>query len=114
MNISTLCRRAAVAIDADASLDEAALRMFDEHVGALLVVTGNNPPKVVGVMTDRDIVVDAIARRNALGDELRIGHLAKSPPLAVQGTADVHDRGIAPAPQAQWPVYPYFGTAANH
>jgi CBS domain-containing protein len=170
MNISTLCRRAAVAIDADASLDEAALRMFDEHVGALLVVTGNNPPKVVGVVTDRDIVVDAIARRNALGDDLRIGHLAKSPPLAVQGTADVHeaaaameqagvrrllvvdddggvisvlsiddlfvavaeelrllasalrkglahehqDRGTAPAPQAQRPVYPYFGTAAAH
>ncbi|HSX92496.1 MAG TPA: CBS domain-containing protein [Hydrogenophaga sp.] len=95
MNIASLCRRAAVAIDADTPLEEAALLMFDEHVGALLVVTGDNPPKVVGVVTDRDIVVDAVARRPALGDGLRIGHLAKSPPLAVQGTAGVHEAAAA-------------------
>ena len=35
MNISTLCRRAAVAIDADASLDEAALRMLYPYFGTV-------------------------------------------------------------------------------
>lgn len=95
MNIVSLCQRAAVAIDADAPLNEAAHRMFDEHVGALLVVTGENPPQVVGVVTDRDIVIDALARSSAAGVDLRIGHLAKSPPLAVRGTADVHEAASA-------------------
>ncbi|MBL0944688.1 MAG: CBS domain-containing protein [Hydrogenophaga sp.] len=95
MNIAHLCRRAAVTVDANTPLEEAALLMFDEHVGALVVVTADEPPKVVGVVTDRDIVVDAVARGPALGDGLLIGHLAKSPPIAVQGTADVHEAAAA-------------------
>lgn len=88
MNMSSLCHREVVGIDAEASLHEAATLMCDEHVGALVVVTGTEPPKVVGMVTDRDFVLDAMGR--AGGDrDLRVGHLAKSPPVAVLGTASV-------------------------
>jgi CBS domain-containing protein len=48
-----------VTIDPSASLADAARRMQDANVGMLPVVDGD---RVVGVITDRDIVVRAVAR----------------------------------------------------
>ena len=41
MNIASLCSRDVVGILADASLYDAATRMCEEHVGALVVVTSD-------------------------------------------------------------------------
>jgi CBS domain-containing protein len=49
-----------VTIDPSASLADAARRMLDANVGMLPVVDGG---RVVGVITDRDIVVRAVARQ---------------------------------------------------
>jgi CBS domain-containing protein len=49
-----------VTIDPSASLADAARRMQDANVGMLPVVDGD---RVVGVITDRDIVVRAVARQ---------------------------------------------------
>ncbi len=61
MSLADLCNRSPVTIAADASLVEAAQMMRGRHVG-LLVVTpdgGFGPP--IGVLTDRDIVVEVIS-----------------------------------------------------
>lgn len=51
--------RHVVTIDAQASLLDAARRMRDDNVGALPIVENG---KLVGVVTDRDLVVRALAR----------------------------------------------------
>jgi CBS domain-containing protein len=43
--LTNLCTREVVGIDAQASLRDAAALMGDEHVGALVVVTGDELPK---------------------------------------------------------------------
>jgi CBS domain-containing protein len=64
MNIGSICKRDAVTIDEDATLHDAAQRMREQHVGAL-VVTGqaaNSEAAVLGVITDRDLAVEVLAR----------------------------------------------------
>lgn len=94
MNIASLCTRDVVGIRADAPLHEAATRMCEEHVGALVVVTSSEPPQVVGMLTDRDLVLDVLGRVDAPRD-LRAGDLAKSPPLAVPGSASLQEAVVA-------------------
>jgi CBS domain-containing protein len=62
--------------------------MTEEHVGALVVVTRDSPPKVVGVLTDRDMALDVLGRSPSAAD-LRAGDLAKHPPVAVPGSASL-------------------------
>jgi CBS domain-containing protein len=90
MDVSSLCRREVVGIAAEATLHQAATLMCEEHVGALVVVTGAEPPKVVGILTDRDLTLEVLGRPDSAGD-LRAGHLAKAPPIAVLGTASLHE-----------------------
>ena len=94
MNIASLCTRDVVGIRADAPLHEAATRMCEEHVGALVVVTSEEPPKVVGIVTDRDLAIDVLGKEGSPAD-LRVGDLAKSPPLAVLGTASLQEAAQA-------------------
>jgi CBS domain-containing protein len=61
MSLADLCSRSPVTIAADASLVAAAQSMRARHVG-LLVVTpdgGAGPP--IGVLTDRDIVIEVVS-----------------------------------------------------
>ncbi|MBT1539823.1 CBS domain-containing protein [Ralstonia solanacearum] len=62
MRVQDACSPAAVHIPLSCTLQEAARQMRDEHVGAL-IVTEHAPigPRAVGVATDRDIVLDAVA-----------------------------------------------------
>lgn len=63
MNIGSLCKRDIVAIDQGTNLHQAAQLMREEHVGAL-VVTGNGAEgtRVLGVVTDRDLTIEVLAR----------------------------------------------------
>lgn len=90
MDLASLCNREVVGIDAGASLRDAAALMCEEHVGALVVMTGDDPPKVVGLVTDRDLALDVLGRAGNPAD-LKVGHLAKSPPVAVPGSASVRE-----------------------
>lgn len=63
MNIGSICTRHAVTVDASSTLLEAARLMREHHVGALLVVTDvGDGEQVVGIDTDRDLVVEAMHR----------------------------------------------------
>jgi len=59
MTVGELCSKAVVTADPDETIPVAARRMRDRHVGALVVSDGTNP---IGVLTDRDIVVSAVAQ----------------------------------------------------
>lgn len=62
MTVGTICNREVVFIHRDASIPEAARLMREYHVGDLIVVdekTGKRVP--VGIVTDRDIVLEVIA-----------------------------------------------------
>lgn len=63
MNVGEICNRDVVIAHRDESVLEAARRMRDYHVGALVVVeqtTTQRPP--IGILTDRDIVISVLAR----------------------------------------------------
>ncbi|MEF3062826.1 CBS domain-containing protein [Ralstonia solanacearum] len=61
------------------TLQEAARQMRDKHVGALIVTEHSSTgPHAVGVVTDRDIVLDAVAagadpRQTCVGDVMSRG-----------------------------------------
>jgi CBS domain-containing protein len=90
MNLASLCTREVVGIPAAATLREAATLMCEEHVGALVVVTSEEPPKVVGIVTDRDLALEALGRDQP-ASPLLIGHLVRGRPLGVPGSAGIHE-----------------------
>jgi CBS domain-containing protein len=94
MDLTGFCTREVVGINARASLHDAATLMCLEHVGALVVVTGDEPPKVVGVVTDRDLTLDVLGR-GEMDANVRIGQLAKTPPMAVPAKATLREAIMA-------------------
>lgn len=63
MNVGEICNRMVVFATEDMSVKEAAQLMRDEHVGSLVVVREADLGRiVVGMLTDRDIAVVAVAR----------------------------------------------------
>jgi CBS domain-containing protein len=90
MDVSSLCGREVIGIPAAASLHEAAALMCEEHVGAIVVVTGTEPPQVVGILTDRDLTLEVLGRTGT-ADDLRAGDLAKAPPIAVLASASLQE-----------------------
>jgi CBS domain-containing protein len=63
MNLSTLCQRAMVTIDAQRPLRDAAKAMLEHHVGTVVVTaTSDGRPEVLGLVTDRDLAIACVAR----------------------------------------------------
>jgi len=62
MNIGSLCSRRVASISESASLRDVARLMRDEQVGAVVVMRGTAPPRVVGMITDRDILRTQLKR----------------------------------------------------
>lgn len=76
MQVSHICRRDVVTIDAQRTLIEAARMMRDHHVGMLVVTCANaQGEQVCGIVTDRDLVIDALAR-TPLELDAEVGDLA--------------------------------------
>jgi CBS domain-containing protein len=59
MEIGAVCQRNVVTIDKAASIFDAARIMRNHHIGDLVVVDGKKP---IGMITDRDIVVEIVAK----------------------------------------------------
>lgn len=91
MKIATVCQRHLITIDATGSLAEAATLMAEHHVGAV-VVTSASPdgPRVAGIVTDRDLVIDVLAR-SLNPAALPIGALAHRPLAGIRDDADVSE-----------------------
>jgi CBS domain-containing protein len=87
MAISEFCNRNVVCITRDASIIEAAALMRKHHIGDVLVVdeTGGRR-KPVGIVTDRDLVVEVMASGlDARG--LKVADLLTKPLITVEESA---------------------------
>jgi CBS domain-containing protein len=64
MKVGDICRRAVVTIDNSMDVNAAAELMRERHVGFLIVhKAGDELRRPIGVLTDRDIVIEVIARK---------------------------------------------------
>jgi CBS domain-containing protein len=70
MTVGEICTRAVVTANPDEYIVDAAKRMRDRHVGDLLVADDQNRP--LGIVTDRDIVVSALAQSPEKIDSLLV------------------------------------------
>ena len=61
MKAVDICRKPAVTVKAGTSLVEVARLMRTCHVGSVVVTGNNGGRKPVGIVTDRDIVIEAVA-----------------------------------------------------
>jgi len=64
MRVGEYCNREVVVVEREAGIYEAARLMRSHHVGDLVVVDGaGGDRKPVGILTDRDIVVELVAEK---------------------------------------------------
>lgn len=90
MNIGSICQRDIVTIDAEASLCEAATAMRERHVGALVVTDAAAPSRVAGVVTDRDLAIEVLARELDAAT-IRIGQLVRRSPVSVPADGSLRE-----------------------
>jgi CBS domain-containing protein len=73
MSIGTFCNREVIVTSKDTSIVEVALLMRQHHVGDVVVVDSSKGESIpVGIITDRDIVVELIAKEVPL-DSVTVG-----------------------------------------
>jgi len=69
MKTGELCNRAVVTAGRDTAITDAARLMRDHHVGSIVVVDETAASVIpVGILTDRDIVLEIIAKEVATND----------------------------------------------
>ncbi len=89
MTIATICRREVITIDSGASLRDAAVQMREHHVGALAVtVASAGYEQVIGLITDRDIAIEILAR-DLDPTDVKVGQLASRNLASVPDTAGI-------------------------
>jgi len=105
VNVGVVCTRPAICVSTSATLAEVATLMKDKHVGAVIVTTGGSAcPRVVGIITDRDIVRAQLAHAADLS-RLDAGEGMTGQPLVfeerepIEGAiAHLRARGVRRAP----------------
>jgi CBS domain-containing protein len=69
MLVGKICNREVVFVEPDTSIAEAARLMREHHVGGLVVVQEKSGKRVpVGIITDRDLVIEVIAEGVDMSD----------------------------------------------
>ncbi len=79
-------RRSGVGISSEQTIHEAAAVMEQAGVGALAVIDG---PRIVGIVTDRDLVRRGLARD--LASDARVDGIMTAPVVTIEAEADVRD-----------------------
>ncbi|HEX9879296.1 MAG TPA: CBS domain-containing protein [Candidatus Binatia bacterium] len=87
MSLERVCEKEVVTGSAELTLLEAARLMRSRHVGSIVVVEGNRP---IGILTDRDIVVKAVAEEKD-PREVRIHEAMTRDPAVVNINYDPMD-----------------------
>ena len=90
MNLSQLCQRDILTVSAEAPVRKAAEMMRVHHVGALALTDPEDATRVVGVVTDRDLVINLLAQ-DRLPQEQNVGAFSTPHLIRVPGTASVHE-----------------------
>jgi CBS domain-containing protein len=89
MTVSDISTKAVITAHPDETVVEAARRMRDRHVGDLVVTDTQGRP--VGLLTDRDIVVSAVAQSPDRLSELLVGDVMTSDPATVRGAEPLNE-----------------------
>jgi CBS domain-containing protein len=105
MKVGEICNREVVVIDREAAILEAAQLMRRHHVGDVVVAEERGGTRVpVGILTDRDIVVELLAEQVPL-EAVSVGDAMSSELLTVSEEEEVMDvlqrmrgRGVRRAP----------------
>lgn len=105
MPVGELCNREVVVTDRNTTVSEAAELMRRHHVGCLVVMDAlQGPRKPVGILTDRDIVIEVVAKQVA-PDTITVGEILREELKTVPASAGVfdtlrymHDHGIRRMP----------------
>lgn len=64
MKVGDICRRGAISIDNSMDIPAAAELMREQHVGFLVVYkTGDELRRPIGVLTDRDVIIEVVAKQ---------------------------------------------------
>lgn len=91
MKIGDICRRPVISIDNAMDLPAAAQLMREHHVGFLVVYkTGDELRRPIGVLTDRDMVVEVIAKKVDPA-ALTVDDLMSRQPLVANDNEDLAD-----------------------
>ena len=74
MNIGEICSRVVLVAQRETPVSEAARLMRQHHVGALVTVDQADGARPVGIVTDRDMVVEVLAE-DVVPDKLTVGDI---------------------------------------
>jgi CBS domain-containing protein len=89
MSVSDIAKQDVVSVDCGTPLPQAAALMREHHVGALLVTASNGDgERAIGMLTDRDLVVDVIGRGLDC-ERLTVGDIASRTLVSIRGEADL-------------------------
>lgn len=86
MKVREATRKAPVTATPETTLHEAASLMDANAVGALVIT---DQGRVVGIVTDRDLVVRALARREP--DDARVDSVMTAEPVVIDADADLRE-----------------------
>ena len=75
-------------ITADVSVRDCAKRMRERHVGSLVVIDGQNKP--AGMITDRDIAIEVVARERDF-DKTLVGEVMARPAVVAKASENIVD-----------------------
>lgn len=90
MSLASLCHRDIVCVPGQASVRHAAEIMRKHHVGALAVTDPQDAAHVIGVLTDRDVVIDVLAKGQS-PDECTAANACHPQLVGVAASATVQD-----------------------
>lgn len=91
MKIGDVCNRLVIYVTSDEPVSRAAELMRKYHVGNLVVTEFGDADKVpVGMVTDRDIVVEVVAE-GVDPDELMVGDIMSQDPLIASEEDEIQD-----------------------
>jgi CBS domain-containing protein len=91
MQAAELCNRQVVTASRDMSIPDAARLMRDQHVGSLVVTdTSEGKAMPVGILTDRDIVIEIISKDISL-NEVTVGDIMTYALLKVTEDENIFD-----------------------
>lgn len=88
MKISEVCNRDVATVTRETPLSEAACMMRERHVGSVVVVDSAASGKPIGILTDRDMVIEVLAA----GIEPRtisVGDIMSAPLFTARESDDV-------------------------
>ena len=85
--LGKICTKPVVTASAQMTVDQAARAMRSRNVGALVVVNAGRP---IGMLTDRDVVVEVVAK-GMDPDTVRVGDVMRKRPITIREDLGLFD-----------------------